>query len=62
MKFCLAYEDETQATGKHFNSPGHSLADLSITVQRKWEKGKKKGTIISLENFKIFYRGLNIQH
>ena len=25
-------QDETQATGKHFNSQGHSLADLSVTV------------------------------
>ena len=30
--------DETQATGKHFNSPGHSLADLSITVLEKLKK------------------------
>ena len=29
-------QDETQATGKHFNSPGHSLADLSITVLEKF--------------------------
>ena len=31
-------QDETQATGKHFNSPGHSLADLSITVLEKVKK------------------------
>ena len=31
-------QDETQATGKHFNSPGHSLGDLSST---DLEKGKK---------------------
>ena len=31
-------QDETQATGKHFNSPGHSLADLSITVLEKVRK------------------------
>ena len=42
-KFCLAdhrgyinNQDETQATGKHFNSPGHSLADLSKELGTIW--------------------------
>ena len=47
-------QDETQATGKHFNSPGHSLADLSITVLEKVKKVmisiEKKGESISLES------------
>ena len=45
LKFLLAdhrgyinNQDETQANGKHFNSPGHSLADLSITVLEKVKK------------------------
>ena len=45
LKFLLAdhrgylnNQDETQATGKHFNSPGHSLADLSITVLERAKK------------------------
>jgi hypothetical protein len=28
-------QDLTKATGLHFNSPGHSLSDLSITVLEK---------------------------
>ena len=45
MSFCLVEhrgyinnQDETQATGKHFNLPGHSLADLSITGLEKAKK------------------------
>ena len=28
----ITNKDETKATGKHFNTPGHSLSDLSITI------------------------------
>ena len=28
----ITNQDETKATGKHFNTPGHSLSDLSITI------------------------------
>ena len=48
-------QDETQATGKHFNSPGHSLVDLSITVLEKVKQKvmisiEKKGKSILLES------------
>ena len=43
-------QDETQATGKHLNSPGHSLVDLSITVLEKVISIEKKGESISLES------------
>ena len=45
LKFCLAghsgyinNQDETQATGKHFNSPGHSLVDLSSSFRESEKK------------------------
>jgi hypothetical protein len=71
MKFRLTHhrgyignEDDT-ATGKHFNSPGHSISDLSIPIL---EKVKRKGEIYRKERekyfirkFNTFYRGLNRQ-
>ena len=58
-------QDETQATGKHFNSPGHSLADLSITVLEKVKKSddlyRKEREKYFIRKFNTFYRGLNRQ-
>ena len=51
-------QDEAQATGKHFNSPGHSLADLSMTVLEKVNKSDEKYFI---RKFHAFYRGMNRQ-
>ena len=31
-------KDTTQATGRHFNLPGHNLADMSITVVEQVRK------------------------
>ena len=59
LKFCLAdhrgyinNRDLSTATGEHFNSPGHSLSDLNITVLKKLDKRttEKKGKSILLEN------------
>ena len=56
-------QDETQATGNHFNSPGHSLADLSITCSRESEKNddlcRKEREKYFIRKFNKFYRGLN---
>ena len=56
--------DDT-ATGEHFNLPGHSLSDLSITIL---EQVKRKDTLYRKERekyfirkFNTFYRGLNRQ-
>ena len=58
-------QDETQSTGKHFNSPGHSLADLIITVLDKVEKSddlfRKEREKYFIRKFNTFYRGLNRQ-
>ena len=43
-KSCLAEHcgyvgnNDTTATGQHFNSPGHSIADLSITLIEQVKK------------------------
>ena len=49
-------QDTTKATGEHFNSPGHSLADLSITIL---EKVKKNDDLYRKEREKYFIRKFN---
>ena len=57
--------DDDTATGKHFNSPGHSISDLSITilekVKRKGEMYRKEREKYFIRKFNTFYRGLNRQ-
>ena len=52
-----------QATGAHFNLPGHSLADLSITIleQVKYnnENYRKERESFHIRNFNTFYNGMN---
>ena len=45
--------DYTKATGEHFNSPGYSLSDLSITVL---EKVRQKDDLYRIEREKYFIR------
>ena len=58
-------QDYTTATGEHFNSPGHSLSDLSITILERvktmddlYRREREKYFI---RKFNTFYRGLNRQ-
>ena len=71
LKFCLADHrgyvnsgDDT-ATGEHFNLPGHSLSDLSITileqVKKKDDLYRKEREKYFIRKFNTFYRGLNRQ-
>ena len=71
MKFRLAdhrgyvnNRDDT-ATGEHFNSPGHSLSDLNITileqVKKKDDLYRKEREKYFIRKFNTFYRGLNRQ-
>ena len=55
--------DTSTATGRHYNSPGHPLADLSITVL---EQVRKNDTLYRtqreeyhIRKFNTLYRGLN---
>ena len=48
--------DESQATGEHFNSPGHSLSDMTITIL---EKVKLNDALYRKEREKYFIRKSN---
>ena len=57
--------DTSTATGRHFNSSGHTLADLSITVI---EQVRKNDTLYRtqreeyhIRRFNTLYKGLNRQ-
>ena len=54
---------DSTATGQHFNSPGHSLADLSITVIEQVKKSdlvyRKEREEHHIRRFNTLYKGLN---
>jgi hypothetical protein len=58
-------QDLTKATGLHFNSPGHSLSDLRITVLEKVRSDddlyRKEREKYFIRKFNTFYKGLNRQ-
>ena len=55
----------TQSTGEHFNSRGHSLSDLSITiieqVKKEGELYRKEREHFHIKKFNTFHKGLNRQ-
>ena len=55
----------SQATGEHFNMPGHSLADLSVTIIeqtfRKNSEYRKERESYFIRRFDTFYNGINKQ-
>ena len=57
--------DESQATGKHFNSPGHSLSDLTIVILEKVRSSddmyRKEREKYFIRKFNTYYNGLNRQ-
>ena len=72
LKFRLAayrvyvtYKINTTDTGHHFNSPGHSLSDLRITVLEKVRSDddfyRKEREKYFIRKFNTFYKGLNRQ-
>ena len=48
--------NDTTSTGQHFNSPGHSIADLSITII---EQVKKNNILYRKERAELHIRRLN---
>ena len=58
-------QDFSTATGNHFNSPGHSLSDLTITVLEKVKSSddlyRKEREKYFIRKFNTFYKGLNKQ-
>ena len=70
LKFCLAdhrgyvvNQDTTTATGLHFNLPGHSLADLSVTPIEQVRKNdtvyRKEREEFHIRRFNTLHKGLN---
>ena len=53
----------SQPTGQHFNSPGHSISDMKVTVIEKIKKTDKmyreERETYFIALFNTFYRGLN---
>ena len=52
-------------TGSHFNSPGHSLADLRITIVEQSKRNnhpyRKQREEYHIQRFDTFYKGMNRQ-
>ena len=55
-----------KATGLHFNLPGHTLADLTVTVleqsKRNNDPYRKQREEYHINRFNTFYKGLNRQN
>ena len=58
-------ENTEQATGQHFNLPGHSLANLTVSILEKVKKQenlyRKEREKYYINKFNTFYKGLNKQ-
>ena len=58
-------KDESQATGAHFNQPGHSLANLQATilelVNKHDEQYTKEREHFYIRKFNSFHEGMNKQ-
>ena len=52
-----------QATGSHFNTPGHTLNDMKFTIIEQAKKQdlvyRKEREKLHIRQFNSFYRGLN---
>ena len=57
------YKVTEKSTGNHFNSPGHSLSDMKISVieqcKRKGAEYRKEREHDFIRKFNTFYKGLN---
>ena len=56
---------ESQASGSHFNQPGHSLADLKVTILEQVkinsEEYRKERESYFIRKFNTYHQGLNKQ-
>ena len=56
---------KSQPTGLHFNLPGHSLANLTITIleqaKRNNEEYRKEREKYFIRKFNTYYKGMNRQ-
>ena len=71
LKFRLAEHrgyvnnDDDTATGQHFNLPGHSLSDLTVTILEKVRSNddlyRRERERYFIRKFNTYYKGLNRQ-
>ena len=71
LKFRLAEHrgyvnnNDDTATGEHFNMPGHSLSDLTVTILERVKSTddlyRKEREKYFIRKFNTYYRGLNRQ-
>ena len=56
---------EKTASGDHYNSPGHSVSDLSVTILEKVKKNcelyRKERERYLINKFNTYYKGINRQ-
>ena len=56
-------KNKSQATGYHFNLPGHSLKDMKVTGIEKVKKMdtnyRKERESYIIRKFNTFYKGIN---
>ena len=59
----IVNKDTTKSTGHHFNLPGHSLSDLSISIVEQVKKNdlvyRKEREEYHIRRFNTFHKGLN---
>ena len=58
-------ENTEQATGAHFNLPGHSMSNLKVTMIERMKKEddqyRKECEKYYINKFDTFYKGINKQ-
>ena len=58
-----AHSNNREATGRHFNLPGHMKSDMAVTVLEKvhsrdvWLREEKESELI--RNCNSYYKGMN---
>ena len=55
----VSTQDDTQATGAHFTSPGHRVSDMSILIL---EQVRSSDDVYRREREKYFIRKFNTYH
>ena len=61
-KFVFTKRNTQDATGRHFNSPGHSLSNMSITLERVKSRDpiyRKEREKYHIRKLNSFYMGMN---
>ena len=61
----ISNQDSSTATGDHFNLPGHSVSDLTVTVLEQVKKNdqlyREEKEHFFIRKFNCFYNGMNRQ-